>query len=110
MPRCATSFSVRARCSAGSDPHHLERIGDVVERAQPWKQRLAIVLKNITELDLVEQHAVEQDLTGFRRDEAGDDVDQGAFAAAIRPKHRDQLTTRNIEIEIVVDDGLVEAL
>ena len=92
------------------DLHHLERIGDVVEGAQPGKQRLAVVLKHVAEFDLVEPHAVEQDLAGVGRNEAGDDVDQGAFAAAVRPEHRDQFAARNIEIEIVVDDGLVEAL
>ena len=92
------------------DLHQLQRIGDVVEGAQPGKQRLAVVLEHVAELDLRQQHAVEQDLAGIDRDQPGDHVDQRALAAAVRPEHRDQLAARNVEVELVVDDGLVEAL
>ncbi len=83
--------------------HQLERIVDVVERAQPGKQRLAIVLEHVAELDLAQRLAVEQDFAGIDRDQPGDHVDQRALAAAVRPEHRDELAARNVEIEVVVD-------
>jgi hypothetical protein len=83
---------------------------DVVDRAQPGEQGLAIVLEHIAELDLVERLAVEQDLPGVDRNKPGDHVDQRALAAAVRPEHRDQLAARNVEIEVVVDDGVAEPL
>ena len=55
-----------------------------------------------------ERLAVEQDLAGVERDQPGDHVDQRALAAAVGPEHRDQFAARDIEIEIVVDDRIVE--
>ena len=90
--------------------HQLERIGDIVEGAHPGKQRLAIVLEHVAELDVRERLAVEQDLARIGRNEPGDHVDQRALAAAVGPEHRDQFAARNVEIEVVVDDRLVETL
>jgi hypothetical protein len=90
--------------------HHLERIGDVVECPHPGKQRLAVVLEHVAELDLVDGLAIEQDPPGIDRDEPGDHVDERALAAAVGPENRDQLAPRDVEIEIVVDHRLVEAL
>ena len=109
-PRCSTSFSVRAFRSRRRHLHHLQRIGNIVEGAHPRKQRLAVVLEHVAELDLRQQHAVEQDLAFVDRNEPGDHVDQRALAAAVRPEHGDQFAARNIEIEVVVDDRLVEPL
>ena len=110
MSRCATSCSVRALALGRRHSHQLQRIGDVVEGAHPGKQRLAVVLEHVAEFDLPQPHAVEQDLAGVERDQPRDHVDQGALAAAVRPEHRDHLAARNVEIEVVVDDGLAEAL
>jgi hypothetical protein len=66
-------------------------------------------LKHIAELDFRQQHAVEQHLAGVERNQACDHVDQRAFAAAVRPEHRDQLTARDVEVEIVVDHRRIEA-
>jgi len=90
--------------------HHLERIGDIVESAQPWKHRFAIVLKDVTELDLVQRLAVEQDLAGIGRKQSRDHVDQSALAAAVGAEHRHQPAARNIEIEIIVDRGVGKTL
>jgi hypothetical protein len=99
---------VRARRSAGGTFFQLERIGDVVEGMQPGKQRLAIILEHIAEIGVRSLSTVEQDLPGVGGNEARDHVDQRALAAAVRSEHRDQFAARNVEIEIVVDDGLVE--
>ena len=96
--------------SAFGQLHQLERILDVVDRAQPREQRLAVVLEHIAELDVAQRLAVEQDFAGIERDQARDHVDQRALAAAVRPEHRDELAARDVEIEAVIDDGVVEAL
>ena len=64
--------------------HQLERILDVLERAQPGEQRLAVVLEHVAELDLAQRLAVEQDFAGIGRDQPGDHVDERALAAAVR--------------------------
>jgi hypothetical protein len=101
---------VWARRSAGGTFFQLERVGDIVEGAQPGKQRLAIVLENVAKIDVRKPSSVEQDLPGVGGHEAGNHIDQRALAAAVRAEHRDQFAARDVEIEIVVDDGLVEAL
>jgi hypothetical protein len=90
--------------------HQLERILDVVDRAQPGKQRLTVVLEDIAELDRPQRLAVEQDLAGVGRNEPGDNVNERALAASVRPEHRNELAARNVEIEPVVDRGRAEAL
>ena len=90
--------------------HQLERILDVVDRAQPRKQRLAIILEHVAELDVAQRLAVEQDFAGIGRDEPGDHVDQRALAAAVRAEHRDELAARDIEVEAVVDHSVDEVL
>jgi hypothetical protein len=90
--------------------HYFQRIGDIVEGAKPGKHGFAIVLEHVAELDLVERLAVEQDFTGIDWKQPGDHVDQRALAAAVRPEYRHQLAARDIEIEIIVDRGVGEAL
>ena len=90
--------------------HQLERILDIVDRAQPGKQRFAIVLEYVAELDVAQRLAVEQNFAGIGRNEPGDHVDQRALAAAVRPEHRDELAAWDVEVEPVVDDGVAEAL
>jgi hypothetical protein len=65
-----------------------------------------VVLEHVAELEAGERLAVEQDLAGIDREQPRDHVDQGALAAAIGAEHRHQLAARNIEIEIVVDNGV----
>ena len=55
----------RARAALGlGQLHQLERIFDVVDRAQPGKQSFAIILEHVAELDVAERLAGEQDFTG----------------------------------------------
>ena len=91
------------------EAHQFERVGDIVECMQPGKQGFAIVLEHIAELDVLERPAVEQHLAGIAWKQVGDHVDQRALAAAIRTEHRNELAARQVEIEIVVDDGVGEA-
>src|ERR1700678_1503245 len=72
-------------------PFELERILDVVDRAQPRKQRLAVVLEHVAECDVADRLAVEQHLAGVHRNQAGDHVDQRALAAAVGAEHGDKL-------------------
>ena len=95
---------------APRQPHELQRIVDVVDGAQPGKQRVAVVLEHVGQPRLLDGLAVEQDLAGIERHQAGDHVDQRALAAAVRPEDRDELALRQIEVELVVDDGVVERL
>src|SRR5262249_32876648 len=90
--------------------HQLERILDVVDRAQPGEQRLAVILEYVAELDVAQGFSVEQDFAGVGRDQAGDHVDQRALAAAVWAEDRHQLPTGDVEVEAVVDDGVGEML
>src|SRR5882672_2366459 len=92
------------------DAHQLQRISDIVERAQPGEQRLAIILEYVAKPDPADRLAVEQDLAGIDREKPRDHVDQRALAAAVGSEHRDQFAARNIEVEIVVDRRIREAL
>jgi hypothetical protein len=90
--------------------HQLERVLDVVDRAQPREQRFAVVLEYVAELDVAQRLAVEQDCPCIAGDESGDHVDQRGLAAAVWPEHGDELPARDVEIESVVNDRLGEML
>src|SRR3954447_17669054 len=83
---------------------------DVVDGAQPGEQRVAVVLEHVGQPGLLDGLAVEQDLTGIDRYQAGYHVDQRALATTVRPEDRDELALRQIEVELVVADGVVERL
>ena len=109
-PKSASSCSTRWSRSRRDSAHELQRIMDVVDGAQPGKQRVAVVLEHVGQPRLLDGLAVEQDLAGIERHQAGDHVDQRALAATVRPEDRDELALRQIEVELVVDDGVVERL
>ena len=90
--------------------HEPQRIFYIVDRAQPGKQSFAIVLKHIAEFYVAERLAGKQDFTGIGRDQPRDHVDERALAAAVRSEDRDELPAWDVEVEAVVDDGVVEAL
>src|SRR5262249_25826412 len=101
----------RARAPLGlSELHQLERILDVVDRAQPRKQRLAIVLEDVAELGLAQRLAAEKNLAGIAGDETGNQVDQRALAATVRAEHRDEFSARDVQVEPIVNDGIIETL
>jgi hypothetical protein len=54
--------------------------------------------------------AVEQHRTGIGPLEARDDSQQRGFAGARRPEQRDQFARGNVQVQVVADDGLAEAL
>src|SRR3546814_4559011 len=83
---------------------------DIVDGAQPGEQGLAVVLERIADPRLVDGLAIEQHVAPVERDQAGDHVDDGALAAAVRAEHRDHLAARQVEVEILVDDRAVELL
>src|SRR5260370_5277631 len=96
------------RAVASRQSHELQGIVDVVERAQPREEGVEVVLEYVGTPRLLNGLAVEQHLPGIQRQQPGDQVDQGALAAAVRPENRDELTLRQVEVEAVVDDGPVE--
>src|SRR5262249_38712224 len=107
----AGDHPLRARAPFGlRQLHKLERILDVVDRAQPGKQRLAIILEYVAELDVAKGFSVEQDFAAVGRDQAGDHVDQRTLAAAVRSEDRNELSARNVEVEAVVDDRVGKML
>ena len=107
----AGDHPLRARAPFGlRQLHQLEWILDVVDRAQPGEQRLAIILEYVAELDVAKGLAVEQDFPGVGGDQAGDHVDQRTLPATVRSEYRYELSARDVEVEAVVDDGVGETL
>src|SRR5260370_17597505 len=93
------------RAFASRQSHELQGIVDVVDRAQPREEGVAVVLEYVGTPRLLNGLAVEQHLPGIQRQQPGDQVDQGALAAPVRPENRDELTLRQVEAEPLVDDG-----
>ena len=88
----------------------LQRIRDVVDRAHPREHRLAVVLEHVADLGLGERLAVEQDLAGVDRDQAGDHVDERRLAAAVGPEHRHDPVLGDVEVEVLVQRPAGEVL
>ena len=77
---------------------------DVVEGGEPRHQRKALEHNHAVQAGLGDLAAFEDDATGAGLVEAGDDVQQGAFAAPGMTDHRKELAALNLEGDIAEDD------
>jgi len=93
-----------------SDPKHLERIVDVIDRAKPRKQRFPIILEDIGDARVPDCLPIIEDVTGVHRHQTGDHVDEGALAAAVGAEERDEFSERKVDREIFIDHGPLEPL
>src|SRR6266852_8140205 len=90
--------------------HHLQRVVDIVDRFQPGKQRLTVILEDVRGPRLADALAVVKNFASVHRHQAGDHVDECALAAPVRTEDRNEMSERQINSKIVVNRSVVEAL
>ena len=89
---------------------NLERVLDIVDRALPGKQCIAVVLEYVADHRLRQGLAVEQRFARIHRQQARHHVDHGRLAAAVGPEDRGDLPFGQIEVEVGVQRLPGEAL
>ena len=64
-----------------------QRVCNVVPRAHPWEKRIPVVLEYVPNARVRERLAIKEDLPAVDRQEPCHHVDEGGFAAAVRPEN-----------------------